>query len=112
MKLAILDDWFNTLRGLTCFSKLNGIEVTVFTDHETDISKLAKRLRSFDALVLFRAYGDYSRIKDQLPNLKLICNAVLIRMWMSRLVRETVYCCVLICILVRPLLLQQNIHGR
>ena len=53
MKLAILDDWFNTLRGLPCFSKLDGIEVTVFNDHETDIVKLAERLRAFDALVLF-----------------------------------------------------------
>ena len=73
MKLAILDDWFNTLRGLTCFSKLNGIEVTVFTDHETDISKLAKRLRPFDALVLFRERTAITaELLDQLPNLKLI----------------------------------------
>ena len=73
MKLAILDDWFNTLRGLPCFSKLNGIEVTVFTDHETDISKLAKRLRPFDALVLFRERTAITaELLDQLPNLKLI----------------------------------------
>ena len=71
MKLAILDDWFNTLRGLTCFSKLNGIEVTVFTDHETDCSKLAKRLRPFDALVLFRERTAITaELLDQLPNLK------------------------------------------
>ena len=30
MRLAILDDWFDTLRGLPCFSKLDGIDVTVF----------------------------------------------------------------------------------
>ena len=73
MKLAILDDWFNTLRGLPCFSKLDGIEVTVFNDHETDIVKLAERLRAFDALVLFRERTSITaELLDQLPNLKLI----------------------------------------
>ena len=114
MKLAILDDWFNTLRGLTCFSKLNGIEVTVFTDHETDISKLAKRLRPFDALVLFRERTAITaELLDQLPNLKLISQrSVYPHVDVEAYSRETVYCCVLICILMRPLLLQQNIHGR
>ena len=73
MKLAILDDWFNTLRGLPCFSKLDGIEVKVFNDHETDIVKLAERLRAFDALVLFRDRTEITaELLDQLPNLKLI----------------------------------------
>ena len=73
MKLAILDDWFNTLRGLTCFSKLNRVGVTVFADHETDISKLAKRLQPFNALVLFRERTAITaELLDQLPNLKLI----------------------------------------
>ena len=54
MKLAILDDWFDTLRGLPCFAKLDGIDVTVFTDHEPDPDKLAERLKPFDAVVLFR----------------------------------------------------------
>ena len=44
MRLAILDDWFDTLRGLPCFSKLDGIDVTVFSDHEPDIDGLAERL--------------------------------------------------------------------
>ncbi len=73
MKLAILDDWFNTLRGLPCFSKLDGIEVKVFNDHETDIVKLAERLRAFDALVLFRDRTEITaELLDQLPNLKMI----------------------------------------
>ena len=45
MKVAILDDWFDTLRGLDCFSKLNGFDVTVFTDHCADTDALAARLR-------------------------------------------------------------------
>ncbi|MEM6729561.1 MAG: D-2-hydroxyacid dehydrogenase family protein, partial [Pseudomonadota bacterium] len=36
MKVHILDDWFDTLRGLPCFGMLDGHEVTVWTDHEPD----------------------------------------------------------------------------
>ena len=45
MKLAILDDWFDTLRGLPCFARLDGIDVTIFTDHEPDVDRLAARLQ-------------------------------------------------------------------
>lgn len=73
MKLAILDDWFDTLRTLPCFAKLDGIEVTVFTDHEPDPDRLAERLKPFDAAVLFRERSAMSaQILQQLPNLKLI----------------------------------------
>ncbi len=73
MKLAILDDWFDTLRKLPCFAKLDGIDVTVFTDHEPDPDKLAARLKPFDAVVLFRERSAMTaQILDQLPNLKLI----------------------------------------
>ena len=43
MKVAILDDWFDTLRGLPCFAKLDGLDVTVFTDHVADVDALADR---------------------------------------------------------------------
>ena len=36
MRVAILDDWFDTLRTLACFEKLAGHTVTVFTDHVQD----------------------------------------------------------------------------
>lgn len=73
MKLAILDDWFDTLRGLPCFGKLDGIDVTVFTDHQPDVALLAERLRPFDAVVLFRERTAITgELLDQLPNLKLI----------------------------------------
>ena len=36
MKLAILDDWHDSLRSLKCFEKLKNCDVTVFTDHVTD----------------------------------------------------------------------------
>ena len=54
MKVAILDDWFDTLRTLACFEKLAGHTVTVFTDHVQDTGLLAERLAGFDALALIR----------------------------------------------------------
>ena len=73
MKLAILDDWFDTLRGLPCFARLDGIDVTVFTDHEPDLDRLAARLQGFDAVVLFRERTAITRdLIERLPDLKLI----------------------------------------
>ena len=73
MKLAILDDWFDTLRGLPCYQKLDGIDVTVFNDHEPDPAKLVERLKPFDAVVLFRERSQMGAdVLDNLPNLKLI----------------------------------------
>jgi len=73
MRLAILDDWFDTLRTLPCFGRLAGIDVTVFTDHEPDIDRLAERLAPFDAIVLFRERTAIPRkLVEKLPNLKLI----------------------------------------
>lgn len=54
MKIAILDDYQDTIRTLPCFSKLAGHEVTVFTDHTTDIQVLADRLRGVEAVTLLR----------------------------------------------------------
>ena len=54
MKVHILDDWFDTLRGLPCFEMLKGHDVTVWTDHEPDPAKLAERIAEAEALVLFR----------------------------------------------------------
>jgi len=73
IRLAILDDWFDTLRTLPCFGRLAGIDVTVFTDHEPDIDRLAARLAPFDAIVLFRERTVIPRkLVEKLPNLKLI----------------------------------------
>ena len=46
MKVAILDDWFDTLRTLPCFERLDGHEVTVFTDHVEETAALAAFLRT------------------------------------------------------------------
>lgn len=73
MKVAILDDWFDTLRSLPCFGKLDGHDVTVFTDHVEDVDALAARLQGFDALVLFRERTKIDgALLDRLPDLRLI----------------------------------------
>ena len=54
MKIAILDDYFDTIRNLACFSKLDGHEVSVWNDHTQDIDVLATRLKNTEVLVLIR----------------------------------------------------------
>ena len=73
MKVHILDDWFDTLRGLPCFEKLAGHDVTVWTDHEPDPAALAARLHDAEALVLFRERTKIGAdLLSRLPNLRLI----------------------------------------
>lgn len=73
MKIHILDDWFNTLSGLPCFSKLDGHEVTVWTDHEPDPIRLADRVSDAECLVLFRERTKIGpELLRRLPNLRLI----------------------------------------
>jgi D-3-phosphoglycerate dehydrogenase len=54
MKISILDDYFDTLRTLPCFRKLDGHEVTIWTDHTQDVDTLAERLKGAEVLVLIR----------------------------------------------------------
>ena len=73
MKVAVLDDYFDTVRTLDCFAKLDGHEVTVFTDHVQDTDALAERLVPFEALVLIRERTKIGgELLERLPNLKLI----------------------------------------
>jgi D-3-phosphoglycerate dehydrogenase len=73
MNVAILDDWFDTLRTLDCFAKLAGHDVTVFTDHVQDTDALAERLAGFDALVLIRERTEIREpLLARLPDLRLI----------------------------------------
>lgn len=73
MKVHILDDWFDTLRGLPCFAKLEGHDVTVWTDHVEDVEVLADRLADAEAVVLFRERTKITApLLERLPNLKLI----------------------------------------
>jgi D-3-phosphoglycerate dehydrogenase len=54
VKISILDDYFDTLRTLPCFHKLDGHEVSVWNDHTQDMDELAARLRDTQVLVLIR----------------------------------------------------------
>jgi D-3-phosphoglycerate dehydrogenase len=73
MKIAILDDYQDAVRKLTCFELLNGHEVKVFTSGARGVGQLAIRLAPFDALVLIRERTAFSRaLLSKLPNLKLI----------------------------------------
>ena len=54
MKITILDDYFDTVRTLPCFQKLDGHEVTIWNDQVQDIDALVARLRGTEALVLIR----------------------------------------------------------
>lgn len=73
MNVAILDDWFDTLRTLPCFERLAAHRVTVFTDHVTDVDLLAERLADAEALVLIRERTPVgSALLERLPRLRLI----------------------------------------
>jgi D-3-phosphoglycerate dehydrogenase / 2-oxoglutarate reductase len=54
VKISILDDYFDTLRTLPCFRKLDGHEVKVWNDHTQHIDELAARLGDTQVLVLIR----------------------------------------------------------
>ena len=73
MNIAILDDYFDTLRTLPSFAKLAGHDVKVFTDHVEDTGTLAGRLKDVDALVLIRERTAIrAPLLDRLPKLRLI----------------------------------------
>jgi D-3-phosphoglycerate dehydrogenase len=73
MKIHILDDIFDTLRGLPSFAMLAGHDVTVWNDHVQDDDVLAARLAAADVLVLIRERTQIrAPLIARLPNLRLI----------------------------------------
>src|SRR5215471_18036371 len=73
MKVAILDDYFDTLRTLRCFAKLAPFDVTVFNDHAEDEEVLAERLKDAEVLVLIRERTKVrASLLSRLPRLRLI----------------------------------------
>ncbi len=73
MKIAILDDYHDTLRTLRCFGKLDGHEVAIWNDHVQDVDALAERLRDTEILVLIRERTQIrAPLLDRLPHLRLI----------------------------------------
>src|SRR5947209_10581780 len=73
MNISILDDYFDTLRTLECFAKLEGHSVTIHNDHVQDTDALAERLKDTEALVLIRERTQIrAALLERLPKLKLI----------------------------------------
>jgi D-3-phosphoglycerate dehydrogenase / 2-oxoglutarate reductase len=73
MKIAVIDDYQNAFKTLKCFPRLNGHQVAVYTDTETDVVKLAERLKDADAVVLTQQRSNFLRpLIEKLPKLKLI----------------------------------------
>ena len=73
MKIAILDDYFDTIRTLPSYTKLAGHDVTIWNDHVQDTAILAERLKDTEVLVLIRERTKIQApLLDRLPKLRLI----------------------------------------
>jgi len=73
VKIAILDDYRDTVRTLSVFRKLAGHDVQVFTDHVQDTDELGRRLADVEALVLIRERTQIrAPLLERLPKLRLI----------------------------------------
>jgi D-3-phosphoglycerate dehydrogenase len=73
MKIAILDDYQDSVRHLDCFKLLDGHEVKVFNNTVRGAGQLVARLAPFDAVVLIRERTVFTKaILEKLPALKLI----------------------------------------
>ncbi len=73
MKISILDDYFDTIRTLDCFRKLDGHEVKIWNDHAQDVDVLADRLKDTETLVLIRERTKIRKpLLERLPRLKFI----------------------------------------
>ena len=73
MKIAILDDYHDTLRTLECFKKLEGHEITIWKDHAPAVDVLTERLHDTEVLVLFRERTKIQApLLERLPKLRLI----------------------------------------
>jgi D-3-phosphoglycerate dehydrogenase len=73
MKIAILDDYQDSVRQLDCFRLLDGHDVKVFNNSARGVGQLAIRLAEFEALVLIRERTVLSKaLLEKLPNLKVI----------------------------------------
>ena len=73
MKIAVLDDYQDAVRGLSCFRLLDGHEVKVFNNSARGLGQLAIRLAPYEAVVLIRERTAFpAALLSRLPNLKLI----------------------------------------
>jgi D-3-phosphoglycerate dehydrogenase len=73
MNITILDDYFDTLRTLPCFRKLDGHHVEIWNDHLQETDALAERLKDTEVLVLIRERTQIrAPLLERLDTLRLI----------------------------------------
>ncbi|HEX8619693.1 MAG TPA: D-2-hydroxyacid dehydrogenase family protein [Thermoanaerobaculia bacterium] len=73
MRIVIPDDYHDAVRGLACFSKLAGHDVTIFNDTVRGVDELAHRFQDADALVLIRERTAITDpLLERLPRLRII----------------------------------------
>jgi D-3-phosphoglycerate dehydrogenase len=73
LHITILDDYFDTLRTLSCFWKLDGHRVDIWNDHVQETDALAERLADTEALVLIRERTKIGApLLERLDTLKII----------------------------------------
>lgn len=73
MKIAVIDDYQDAFRTLTCYPKLKGHEVVVYKDTEKDPARLAERLKDAEAVILTQQRSPFpAALIKRLPKLKLI----------------------------------------
>jgi D-3-phosphoglycerate dehydrogenase len=73
MKIAVIDDYQNAFKTLKCYPKLAGHEVVIYTEPETNVEKIAERLKDADGVILTQQRTAFPRaLIEKLPKLKLI----------------------------------------
>ena len=69
MKIAVLDDYQDAVRKLSCFSLLDGHDVKVFNNTVKGVGQLAARLSDVEAVVLIRERTRITRqLLEKLPS--------------------------------------------
>ena len=73
MKIAILDDYQDTIRTLDCFKKVAKQDITIWKDHTKDVDTLAKRLADTEVLICIRERTPIrAPLLDRLDRLKMV----------------------------------------
>jgi D-3-phosphoglycerate dehydrogenase len=73
MHIAIPDDYQDCVRGLACYARLAGHDVTIFNDTVKDIDTLARRFQDADCIVLTRERTQLGEeLLRRLPRLRLV----------------------------------------
>jgi D-3-phosphoglycerate dehydrogenase len=73
MKLAILDDYQRVALGSADWSRLKGVDITVFDKAFASLDDAAAKLAAFEILVLMRERTAFPRaLIERLPNLRFI----------------------------------------